>query len=123
MARKKSNEKRLYWRDVVNRQADSGLPVRQFCAKERVSQASFYGWRRKLQAHRREAAGTKSRAVESPPERSGRGNDFVLLGQVDRPGTLEVIHPLGYQVRITGEVNTAALKRVLEVLDERSAPV
>ena len=44
---------------------------------------------------------------------------FIPLQLLDSAGTLDVIHPLGCQVRITGMVNAVALKQVLEVLDER----
>ena len=42
MARRTRSEKELYWREMVNRQAVSGLSVRQFCSKERISEPSFY---------------------------------------------------------------------------------
>jgi len=121
MAGKKNQEKQLYWQDIVNRQAGSGLSIRQFCVKERVSEPSFYAWRRTLAAGDRETVGAKSRQLKSRSDRSGNAHEFVPLGLIAVAGTLDVIHPLGYQVRITGEVNTVALKQVLEVLDERGA--
>jgi hypothetical protein len=36
------------WRDRVRRQADSGLTIAQFCARERLSMASFQAWKRRL---------------------------------------------------------------------------
>lgn len=36
------------WRAIVRRQAGSGLSVAGFCRRSRLSQASFYAWRRKL---------------------------------------------------------------------------
>lgn len=41
--------KEAFWRDAVRRQADSGLPVREFCRRHRLNEPSFYGWRRTLQ--------------------------------------------------------------------------
>jgi hypothetical protein len=41
MTTKKSQEKELRWRDILRRQTGSGLSIRQFCAKERVSEPSF----------------------------------------------------------------------------------
>jgi transposase len=41
--------KEKFWRDTVRRQADSGLPVREFCRRHRLNEPSFYGWRRTLQ--------------------------------------------------------------------------
>ena len=45
MAEKQSSEKQLYCQEIISRQADSGMSVRQFCAAERVSEPSFYAWR------------------------------------------------------------------------------
>jgi hypothetical protein len=36
------------WRNRVRRQADSGLTIAQFCARECLSLASFYAWKRRL---------------------------------------------------------------------------
>lgn len=40
--------KERFWRGVVKRQAASGLSVRAFCRRERLSEPSFYAWRRTL---------------------------------------------------------------------------
>jgi hypothetical protein len=116
MARKKSTEKELRWRDIMDRQADSGLSIRRFCANEGISQPSFYAWRRKI----REQNGTDTRPRKSSRRMDEPGSAaFIPLKLLDSAGTLEVIHPLGCQVRISGVVNTIALKQVLGVLDER----
>jgi hypothetical protein len=39
---------RALWRERVRRQTDSGLTIAQFCARERLSVASFYTWKRRL---------------------------------------------------------------------------
>ncbi len=36
------------WRELVARQAHSGLSVQAFCARERLSAWTFYGWRSRL---------------------------------------------------------------------------
>lgn len=46
---------------------------------------------------------------------------FIPLQLVEEPqGVLELLHPKGYQLRITGDVNPLALKHVLDVLDQRA---
>lgn len=49
-----------FWRDVVARQAASGLSVAAFCAREGVSAASFYPWRSRLRAASADAAVSSS---------------------------------------------------------------
>jgi hypothetical protein len=41
-------EREEFWRDVLARFGTSGLNVRTFCARERLSEPSFYAWRRTL---------------------------------------------------------------------------
>ena len=119
MSRRNSAEKELRWREILNRQADSGLSVRKFCASEGVSEPSFYAWRRKLQERNNDGRQPRKsrRCAESPDNRSL----FVPLKLLDAMATLEVIHPLGYRIQLTGDVNPVALRQVIDVLEERGA--
>ncbi len=49
MARRRDSEKHAEWRKRLGRFSRCGLTVARFCSGERVSVASFYYWRRKLQ--------------------------------------------------------------------------
>jgi hypothetical protein len=40
--------KEAYWREVLGRQASSGLSVRAFCKQERLTESQFYAWRRTI---------------------------------------------------------------------------
>jgi hypothetical protein len=44
--RDRAREKR--WRGLLAAQRKSGLGVRAFCARERVTEPSFYAWRRAI---------------------------------------------------------------------------
>jgi hypothetical protein len=118
MARKSKAERELHWREIVKRQADSGLPVREFCAAEGVSEPSFYAWRRKL------LSGKNGRR---PPEANRRHDApqhkplFVPLQLLDAGPALTIVHPLGYRIQVSGDVNPAALRQVIETLDARGA--
>jgi len=117
MARRKSGERDRLWRDRVGRQAVSGLSIRQFCAQERIAPASFYAWRSRLKRGA-DAAGRPPAAgrVGSGPRKAG---EFIPLSLVDVATAWEVVHPHGYRVRVEGQLDAAALGRILEVLDER----
>ena len=52
------------WRQRLERFAQSGQTVVQFCQAEGVSEASFYQWKTKLA---RQASQTSSQAKSSPP--------------------------------------------------------
>ena len=80
MARKVSKETVQLWRERVARQAASGVSIRQFCDQERIPQATFYAWRRRL----RDRAATPAKQVTPPalfqggpwPSHGGRGTSF-----------------------------------------------
>lgn len=42
-------KREAYWRWMVGRWRESGLDVRAFCRQEKLSEPSFYSWRRVLQ--------------------------------------------------------------------------
>ena len=119
MTRKKNGERESYWRDLVKRQVVSGLPIQQFCANEGVSRPSFYAWRRRL---REDGANGTSRRESRPRQEEGVvKHEFISLKLLESPCGLEIIHPQGYQIRVTGGVDVDALRQVLDVLDGRGA--
>lgn len=86
-----SKRKRLgseEWQASVARQAASGLSVAAFCAREKLSAASFYQWRTRL----------RGGAVETPPKTTSehRAGAFVDLGPLAMgAGRLELRLDLG----------------------------
>ena len=120
MARKVSKETVQLWRERIARQAASGVSIRQFCDQERIPQATFYAWRRRLQVR----AATPAKQVTPPRTVSRRAvagsrrtGDFIPLRLLDAPTAWEVVHPRGYRVRVSGEVTAAALQCIVDVLD------
>lgn len=63
------------WRELVGRQAESGLSVQAFCRREGLNAWTFYGWRSRLGA---------GAAAEGPPASGSRGGEptagFIDLG-------------------------------------------
>jgi hypothetical protein len=100
------NERRAYWRGVVERAEQSGQPPREFCLAEKIDLGRFYHWRRALavEAGAGEAAGHFAlvRRVASRAEPSGGGLE------------LEVMR--GWRLRIPPGVDAAALRAVLAAL-------
>jgi hypothetical protein len=48
MRRKRDLAKERFWRQAIRRRQASGSSVREFCLRERLSQASFHNWRREI---------------------------------------------------------------------------
>lgn len=77
MIRRRSAET---WRELVARQARSGLSVQAFCLQERINTWTFYGWRSRLR-ERTTAAETAAAggATDSEPAAG-----FIDLGALRR---------------------------------------
>ena len=118
MATKGRADKAARWREILSRQAGSGLSIRQFCAREGVSEPSFFAWRKKL--GERENDDTRTRKSRRGRDKTGNGRLFVPLKLFDSVEALEVIHPLGYRIRVTGDFSPHVLQQVIEVLDRRT---
>ena len=114
MARKRSAEKESQWQDLVERQAESGLSVRAFCEQEGVSEKSLYFWRRELPKRRR-----RKRQFARGRTGTTAAPDFVPVQVSGSSASMELVHPLGYQIRIDGRVDAVVLRQLLDVLEQR----
>jgi hypothetical protein len=98
-----ASSKAEVWRELVQRQKNSGLSVQAFCQQQGVSGWSFYQWRKRL--------------AMNPPM------SFALVetGDVSRQGTgtLELCLSGGDRLQIAPGVDAATLRMVLAVLRER----
>ena len=139
-----------YWRSVFERYADSGLSIRRFCQEKDISQSTFYAWRKKLSKEPSLASGDRAltskrsrggkRHAKSP---AGVNDVSPASGQDDQrvpnPGTsfvavklpvaselaasepIEVVHPLGYVVRVASGANLNCLAQIFQILDQHAA--
>jgi hypothetical protein len=121
----KKLELRELWRGRVDRQRQSGLTVSEFCRREGVSTATFYGWKRKLRGTSRPnanrladrgrtrargpAVGSMSRALSEPA--------FVQLplSSTARSPWIELALVEGTIIRVP-QHNLAALQTILGAL-------
>jgi len=80
------------WRELVDRQEQSGLTVATFCESEALSVASFYGWRSKL----RQKSDTGSGPVAVTEKPTAAAGGFIDLGALGMRGPrIEVRLELG----------------------------
>src|SRR5262249_7053296 len=102
--RPRDPRKEQHWRRWVQRWKNSGLTVRDFCARHQLAQPSFYASRRELQ--QRDAAPT------FVPVR-------VLPDDQPAPAAhIEVVLAGGRCVRVTPGFDPGTLRQLLVVLEE-----
>ncbi|WP_372725737.1 hypothetical protein [Novipirellula sp.] len=106
------------WRDRIERFAQSGLTVADFCDREGYSVASFYQWRRKL----------RSPVPDRPTGSSDQPASFVAVElppdemEADQTTGLEIELPGGAVARLdrntTDEQQRRLIKNIVEALSE-----
>ena len=106
MATRHSRDPKLErrWRDLIARWERSDLTVRDFCSAHRVSEPSFYAWRRELAARDR-----------ARPPAPAAAPTFVPV-RVAPPAVVEVVLPTGVVVRVPAGADPAAVARLVAAL-------
>ena len=96
---KTAEERTVYWRERITEQERSGIPVQHFCKERGITEQSFYVWRKRLR--QQEPAGFA--LVETGPAHAPQmGLELVLM--------------TGERLRLSADVDTLLLRRVLEAL-------
>jgi hypothetical protein len=90
-----------FWRDLIARWRASGQTVAAFCAAHRVSQATFYSWRKRLAA--------------PGPDTTDRVPMFAPVRVVPDP-TAEVVLPTGLVIRVSIGADPTAVARLVAAL-------
>ena len=57
---------------------------------------------------------------KSPRQLSDERPLVVPVKLLESAPAMEIIHPLGYRIQLTGDVNPIALRHVIDTLDDRS---
>ena len=128
----RSAEKERFWRRQVAGQAASGLSIRKWCRRERLSEPSFYAWRREL-ARRdrsprsattvREVATTTAQASTPVSQAAAQtcrpqSAGFLPVQLAAASGQVELEFASGLLIRVPSE-NTAALRAILEFAEAK----
>ena len=81
MSRSSDPRKLAEWRERLERFSSSGLAVGPFCAREGVSTASFYNWRKKFTLSGRSRSATEGhpRLRTGPGEGRGRFQQVAVV--------------------------------------------
>jgi len=97
---------RQKWGDLVRQHEQSGAAVKDFCRERRVSEPSFYSWRKRLST--------------SEPVRFALVDPGNPVANVRAASSLELILVSGDRLRIPAGTDATTLRTVLNVLRERA---
>jgi len=102
-----------FWNKIVREQSGSGLSVRAFCRRRRISEASFYAWRRELMMRQLEGRTGRGRPAASKPT-------FVPVTLADVAAGVELVLPSGVVVRLPAATEWAAVATLVADLERRA---
>jgi len=115
MSRSSDFQKLSVWRGRFERFSSCGLPVGRFCARERVSVASFCYWRKKLgPGFIARAMGQRRRSPD--PSASERGGVFRPVTVVPAASGVRIHLPGGTRIEVGTECSEAVRAVVAEVV-------
>jgi hypothetical protein len=124
MGKPRDAAKERYWRNLIRRQQSSGLGTRRFCDQVGVPEHRFHWWRRTLRG-RDEQTGSRVRSSDPPRTRADSKDGCSAFIPVRLPfslgGSIEVVHPRGYVVRVPSVFDASVLERILATLDSPAA--
>ncbi len=109
----RDSRKELFWRDMLRRWPASGLTIRAYCRRHRLSEASFYAWRREL----------AERDEQSRPVVDAAAVRFAPLTVHAAPTgpaepSVEVVLANGRRLRVPVGVAAGVVRDLLTVLEE-----
>jgi hypothetical protein len=93
------------WRQIIDGQRSSGLAVAAYCRKQRISECSFYNWRRRLDSP------TLGKVVPTAP--------FVELKNPisSTVGSIEICLPAGHRLFVRPGFDRDLLVEVVRTLE------
>jgi hypothetical protein len=89
-----NDQRRQYWREVIERHEASGQSIVGFCAQQRLSPSVFHAWKRRFRQSRRVIRRKAAKEALIPVE--------IVSDPADGMGNLEVQWPDGVVLRVQG---------------------
>lgn len=110
--RRRDLNREAFWRGVMKRFGKSGLTARAFCAREQLSEPSFYAWRRMLPQRDAERAARAFVPVMVTDEAQAQAHagayiEIEVRGDGGSPWTCMVRLPLALPMRQVAELVSA----------------
>ena len=121
MPKKVSDERKRFWRDLIERQPTSGLNIARFCADAGVSQNAFYVWKKRLLTTAPERQATRSRRKHRRKQAEAKSLVPVrvipdVAHQPPTANAMEIAWPNGVALRIPAGCDSKTLREVFGLL-------
>jgi transposase len=119
--------KERFWRKAVRGWQRSGLTIRAYCARNQLSENSFYAWRREIawrdeEKNRSRRNPQLGRGQRREPAVAASRNLFMPVQVVPNASTapIEIVLSSGRVLRVVSGFDRLALRDVVVLLEELS---
>ena len=116
MARHSISGKQRHWLDLIRLWQQSKLSVRAFCQRHRLSEPSFYCWRRTLR--QRGLIGKMPTEDVVKSEAAPAFLQVAIDSTAVRPKSFELVLANGRRLRVRPGFDADTLRQLLRVLEE-----
>lgn len=107
--------------ELDNRQQESGLTVKDFCANEGIKESTFYYWRKKRQDKGKPKDFipliVKPNHTPSLPGQQKNGYPAIDHTTNDNPSFLELVYPNGTKLRLNNDIDLSHLRTLIHLYD------
>ncbi|MCE5340154.1 MAG: hypothetical protein LLF92_03390 [Planctomycetaceae bacterium] len=111
MEQKSDTDQQQFWQMAIETWKSSGLSVRQFCANEKITEASFYSWREKL------TCGGNNENKHDKPKFSESEFIEVTIPQ-NNSAAIELLLTSGSVLKIPAGIDAKTLTTIISVLHQ-----
>jgi transposase-like protein len=117
MAQHSDSAKQRHWLDLIRLWQRSNLSVRAFCRRHRLSEPSFYSWRRTL---RQRGLLGKMPVGDAGSTQTPAFVQVAVAASAVAPTSIELILAKGRRLRLRPGFDANMLRQLLRVLEEPS---
>lgn len=110
--KQRDGAKERFWREALKRRAASGLSVRAYCQREKLTESAFYAWRRTV-AERNCEAKSAQRAPAFLP--------MMVTDRSVREASIEMELAGGRILRLPESISAERLAELVHALESRAA--
>jgi transposase len=116
--------KEIYWRRLLLLWRQSGLTGRDFCAEHRLSEPSFYAWRREIGRRDKQKRATRPPARARVPRQPATTTPAFVKLAIDASAApaaaIEVVVAESRVLRVRPGFDAALLRQLMRLLEEPS---
>jgi hypothetical protein len=109
------------FQDLLNRQKESGLTVKDFCANEGIVPSTFYYWLKKCRAKEAQPKVFIPLTIGGEQLPAHKKNHYLRshlsAKQMETPVLLELVFPNGTVLKVRNQVDLSLLQRLVHLYD------